>query len=233
MEKYLYLGLIAFTFFGPLSRSFESRIRYIQYWRSLLVGTLAVLVVFIPWDVHFTAEGYWGFSNRYVVGWKPLGLPIEEWLFFVVVPFACMFIYEVINLFFPWTDRGQKWPRVTAWILLVVTALGAAAFAERAYPALTFAFSALALALVLRYRVTWLGPFFRGWAISLVPFFLINGVLTGTGLDEPVVWYNNQENMGIRLGTIPAEDAFYGMFMMLLYTSAVEWHRTRSKKTNV
>ena len=154
-------------------------------------------------------------------------------LFFVAVPFACMFIYEVINLFFPWTDRGQKWPRVTAWILLVTAALGAAAFAERAYPALTFALTALALALVLRYRVSWLGPFFRGWAISLVPFFLINGVLTGTGLDEPVVWYNNQENMGIRLGTIPAEDAFYGMFMMLLYTSAVEWHRTRSKKTNV
>jgi lycopene cyclase domain-containing protein len=231
MEKYLYIGLIAFTFFGPLSRAFEPRIRYIQYWKSLLVATLAVYALFIPWDVFFTAQGHWGFTDRYVLGWKPLGLPIEEWLFFVVVPFACFFIYEVLNLFFPWTDKGQKWPRVVTWIVIGFSAFGAAFWADRAYPAATFFLLALALALGLRYRVTWLGPFLRAWGVSLVPFFMVNGVLTGTGLEEPIVWYNNEENSGIRLGTIPFEDAFYGMLMVFIYTATSEWHRKKSTTT--
>jgi lycopene cyclase domain-containing protein len=66
--------------------------------------------------------------------------------------------------------------------------------------------------------------------VGLVPFFLVNGVLTGMFLPEPIVWYNNAENMGLRLGTIPVEDALYGMFMMLMYTAGVHWSRSRFPK---
>jgi lycopene cyclase domain-containing protein len=134
-------------------------------------------------------------------------------------------------LFFPWTDKGQKWPRVVTWIVIGFSAFGAAFWADRAYPAATFFLLALALAMGLRYRVTWLGPFLRAWGVSLVPFFMVNGVLTGTGLEEPIVWYNNEENSGIRLGTIPFEDAFYGMLMVFIYTATAEWHRKKSTTT--
>ena len=50
------------------------------------------------------------------------------------------------------------------------------------------------------------------WLVHLLPFFTINGVLTAL----PIVWYNDNENLGIRLGTVPLEDAFYSLLLLLI-----------------
>jgi lycopene cyclase domain-containing protein len=57
---------------------------------------------------------------------------------------------------------------------------------------------------------------FTVYLLLLIPFFIVNGILTGTGLEEPVVWYNDEENLGIRLLTIPVEDVVYGFELFLL-----------------
>ena len=54
------------------------------------------------------------------------------------------------------------------------------------------------------------------YSVLLLPFFIVNGILTGTGLDSPVVWYNDNENLGLRVLTIPVEDIFYGMELIFL-----------------
>jgi lycopene cyclase domain-containing protein len=60
----------------------------------------------------------------------------------------------------------------------------------------------------------------------------VNGILTGTGIEEPIIWYNNDENLGIRIGTIPIEDIFYGMLLVLLNISLFEFFQKKSVKTN-
>ena len=65
-------------------------------------------------------------------------------------------------------------------------------------------------------KVSYLGRFLVSFIVLLIPFFLINGTLTGYFSGHPVVWYDDAENLGIRMGTIPLEDTFYAILMLLL-----------------
>ena len=60
----------------------------------------------------------------------------------------------------------------------------------------------------------------------------MNGILTGSGIEEQVVWYNDSENLGKRLGTIPVEDILYGMTLILLNYYLTELFRKIFTKTH-
>jgi lycopene cyclase domain-containing protein len=66
------------------------------------------------------------------------------------------------------------------------------------------------------FKAEWFGKAITVYALLLVPFLLVNGILTGTGLEEPVVIYNKTQNLNIRLFTIPVEDVFYGFELFVL-----------------
>jgi lycopene cyclase domain-containing protein len=57
-----------------------------------------------------------------------------------------------------------------------------------------------------------MGWFYLAYFVSLVPFLIVNGILTSL----PVVWYNNAHNLGIRLYTIPIEDTMYSLLLLLM-----------------
>lgn len=226
--EYLYLGLMGITLFVPLLRSFESRIAYYRSFKALFMSIGLTMLVFIPWDVFFTANGIWGFNPRYLVGISLFGLPVEEWLFFAAVPFSCIFIYRVLNYFFPrsWiTDKqAVSLARYFAWLSIGIAVLSWGSW---------YTFSAFLLlgALFLLHihvwKTRWLPDFFRAYAVILFPFLIINGVLTGFGIDEEIVWYNDDHNLGIRLFTIPVDDIFYGMALILMNLTWYEYFRGR------
>jgi lycopene cyclase domain-containing protein len=67
-------------------------------------------------------------------------------------------------------------------------------------------------------HIDWAGRVYKVYAWLLIPFLAVNGILTGTGLQEPIVWYNNNETMNFRILTIPFEDVFFGFELIFMTT---------------
>ena len=229
MERYTYLLLDVLSIAFPLLASFEKRLRFWRKWPGLFIGIGVMAAIFIPWDIAFTARGIWGFNERFLTGIHLAGLPMEEWLFFLMIPYACMFLYEVMRHFIKRDVLGSAAPRIAiaiAVVLLVVASFNL----DRSYTSITFISTAILLIYHTIRRTVWLGRFFIGYAISLIPFLLVNGMLTGTWLQAPIVWYNDQENLGIRIGTIPIEDSIYLLLLLLIVTTFYEAKIDRSSE---
>lgn len=214
--KFLYLLIDFFTVIVPLLFSFHRKINFYKTWKEFFIAAIPVAVLFIIWDSIFTHLGVWNFNPRYITGIYFFKLPIEEILFFICIPFSCVFTYYCLDKFYnlSWNTRVENIFCIPLSIFLLIIGL---LFPERLYTSVTFISTAFAC-LILKFivNINWFGKAVSVYLILLIPFLIVNGILTGTGLEEPVVRYNDLENLNIRLFTIPVEDVFYGFELILL-----------------
>ena len=221
--KFLYLLVDFFTIIIPFLFSFHPKIKFYKTWKQFFIATIVVALVFIIWDAVFTNLGVWSFNPRYLTGIYFLKLPIEEILFFICIPFSCVFTYFCLDKFYNigWSDKSEKRFVVILFIVLMLAAL---IYGARLYTSITFISTAfVCVFLKFIFRVTWFGKAITVYAILLIPFIIVNGILTGSGLPHPVVIYNRTEIMNIRLFTIPLEDVFYGLELFLLNLAIYKW----------
>ncbi len=214
MGNWLYLTLIVFTILVPLIRSFEPRISFYNNWKALFPAVSVVGVAFILWDMKFTEMGVWGFNPEYLTGIYISNLPLEECLFFVVIPYSSIFVFEVFEYFFT-RDLSLSTNRSLALIIGVANLIVAYLFSDQAYTFYSQLLCGLVLISIALLAPNMLKGFWRMFAIILIGFFLVNGFLTGSWIEGEVVWYSSSEIIGIRLGTIPVEDTFYGLSLIL------------------
>lgn len=229
MQKFLYLSLDLGSVLVPLLFSFYSKKHFASTWRAWLPAIVLPAIIFIVWDEWFTAMRVWGFNVNYLTGITFGHLPLEEILFFICIPYACLFTYVAVNYLKkeePFPDSGT---RVTWTLVIGLLALGIKNY-DRWYTVVTFlGLATFLLFLMLVVKPKFLGRFYFSYLFILIPFFLVNGVLTGSWIESPVVWYNDEENLGIRMGTIPFEDTFYGMLLILMNVTIYEALLSRSR----
>jgi len=227
--KYSYLIIDLGAILVPFIFSFHPNIKFNKTWKAFWLAAIITAIPFILWDMVFTKLGVWGFNSIYITGIHFFNLPIEELLFFICIPYACIFTWIWLqNLITRERFKGIE-PFITV-LLVSFLLMGAVFFYPRLYTSLTF--SALALVILFfKYilKVDWLGQFYFTYLILLIPFTIVNGLLTGTGLESPIVWYDNTQNMSIRLFTIPVEDIFYGMLLIMLNVFLYEFFKNKIK----
>lgn len=207
--------------------SFYPKANFSGKWRYVWPALLIPGIIFIAWDEIFTRLGVWGFNQKYLSGIYLGNLPLEEVLFFACIPYACLFTYEALNFLIKKDYLGPH-QKVISVILIVASVLIGAFSIDKWYTCTTF-FGLAGYIFLLQFigKVTFLGRFYLAYLFMLVPFFIVNGILTGSWIDDPVVWYNDAENLGLRAGTIPAEDIFYGMLLIMMNVSVFEWLQRR------
>lgn len=231
--RYLYLCLDIGSFIIPFIFSFHPRLQFYKKWRSLFAGITVMMLVFIPWDIIFTENGYWGFNPDYLIGFDFLGLPVEEWLFFICIPYACIFTHYALLKLVPKFSLSIQLTNYV-YVALVTTLILVLWYNyDRWYTFINFIYALIVLGLVYHFRRNLLQSFFATYLVILIPFFIVNGMLTGTGIDEQVVWYNNAENLGLRLLTIPVEDLIYNMGMLLTVLGITEYFEKRYSNVKI
>ncbi|THU38268.1 lycopene cyclase domain-containing protein [Niastella caeni] len=211
-----YLLINFFSVIVPFLFSFHPALRFYIHFKAFLAGNFITTACFIAWDMLFTCQKVWGFNDTYTLGYKLYNLPVEEVLFFICIPFACVFTYHCLTTFYKisWPHRPEK---IVILVLSLLLLSAGMVYLNRLYSAVTF-ISTGVLLLTLKFvcKVNWLPRFLTIYPLLLIPFFIVNGLLTGTGLQQPVVWYNNAETVGIRVLTIPVEDFVYGLELLLV-----------------
>lgn len=216
MKAFTYLLINFLTVIICFIFSFDKRIQFNKQFPAFLKASILVAIPFIAWDVWFTQHGVWWFNTNYTTGIIILGLPIEEWLFFICIPFACVFTFFCLDKFFnlSWADAFNN---IIVFVSVIVCVLMALLHHDKMYTFVTSMVTALTLIYLHFFaRVPWIGRASLVFLILMLGFFPVNGVLTGMGLESPVVNYNPQEFLNFRLITIPIEDAVYGYTQFLL-----------------
>lgn len=214
--SYLYLLLNLGSLSIPFLFSFHPKLKFYKHWKALFISIFITMLVFIPWDIIFTINAIWGFNESYFLGFKLFSLPIEEWLFFICIPYACVFTHYSLLHYFPKMALKLSKTKIISNILVFVLLLLCLTNYDKWYTFINFLLAVILLVLVSTKNLKLLSEFYMTFLVMLIPFFIVNGILTGSIIENEVVWYNNQENLGIRLFTIPIEDSVYAFSMILM-----------------
>ena len=222
----LYFKVLLFSFIIPFIFSFHQKIKFYKFFKQIAASLSIVGFFFIIWDIYFTKIGVWGFDKKHHSSIMLSNLPLEEVLFFFVIPFVCVFTYfvlsekKVLNL-----NINTTFLKLICILLIVLAVL----FFKNAYTISVLILTILILLYIIYYRPDWIGYFFSMYLIiHAFPFLLVNGVLTGYITDLPPVWYDSNNIIGVRLGTIPVEDFLYSFILLFLNTSLFEYLRKKT-----
>ncbi len=211
--EYLIFNLLVIS--GPLIFGFFRSFYFVDKWLPAAGSIILVGIPYIIWDALVTGQ-HWTFNSHYVTGAYISGLPVEEWLFFFTVPFACLFSWEMITR--NTEDRvfaGMRRLRPYLYLLPVAGVLMFSRGVE--YTGLVFIFIGIAIFAdhFLRTDLILSRRFYIYLGLIILFTLVFNGYLTA----RPVVLYGEAYQLGWRIITIPVEDFGYGISLLFLNTS--------------
>jgi lycopene cyclase domain-containing protein len=217
MSTYLLIDILIIIL--PLIVSFFPYLSYYKKFPSVLFSIIAGGLFFVSWDIIATMRGDWSFNPAHVMGITFAGLPLEEVLFFLFVPYSLLLLYEQAAFIFK--DRTVPWKQGAGYAAGMILILLSFLFTGKNYTFIAV-FSAGIVLLGMSFFYSGIIERLAFWAYFLSGFqlfILFNYFLTSL----PVVIYSPTAVSGIRFLTIPIEDFFYNFALMSVYLAFYLW----------
>lgn len=110
MAHLTYLALLAGCLLGTAPLELLLRTRVYARWRRLLPALVPTVIVFVAWDLYAIHRHQWTYDQRWMTGvLLPGRLPLEELLFFVVIPTCSVLTLEAVRRRRPqWTIGDEQ-----------------------------------------------------------------------------------------------------------------------------
>lgn len=211
MSTYLIINILIIIF--PLLLSFDKNLVYFKKLPGLFFSILIVSSAYIVWDIFATKRGDWAFNPKHLVGIYFFDLPLEEILFFITVPYSCIFIYETVKFYSK--EKTLHLNKYIFHLIALAFIVFAIIFRHQHYTFTVSIFTGIFFLLAIYIKPNLLSSF-HYWLtmlISFIPFLIVNYFLTSI----PVVTYNDSAFFGERFITIPLEDFLYSFSMISLW----------------
>lgn len=211
-QNYLYLLILLVLAGITLFLFIKKSIVFIMEFKYMLPAVIFSGTIFIMLNIRFLQAGIIRFNENFLVGKNILNLPVEEWLFLLIISLFAFSVYILVNVKFEKFEKPNLF-YIISILLLVGFATEAWFSRQKLVPFFVFFLLAIYLGYTLlrnRFKPH-LTKFYISYLIVVVPFFLIKLVLNAL----PVILYNNDFTLGIRLAGIPVEQ-FANLFLLML-----------------
>ena len=104
MGRFAYVAVLAGCALGTIWLEFALRTRVYRRWLRLILSVIPVAIVFCSWDLYAISRGQWTFDPLQTLGWVlPGSLPIDEVLFFIIIPICSILAFEAVR-------SATRWP---------------------------------------------------------------------------------------------------------------------------
>jgi lycopene cyclase domain-containing protein len=214
MSLYLIIELLIVAI--PLTLSFDKKMQFFRKWKSVVLSLIIVGSLFVTWDILFTKSGIWGFNPEYHASYEVFHLPLEEWLFFVVIPYASIFIHYSIEFVHPKLVLSDIITKTISFTLIFIFLIITILSIDKIYSFTVSLLTLVSLLIGLFDKSKVLNRYYISFLVIILPFIIFNGVLTGTFIKGEVFWYNELAIWKIRFSSIPLEDFAYAFDLILL-----------------
>lgn len=98
IDRFQYLLLMGACLLITLPLEFVLGARVWRSPRRLMIALAPAVVIFVAWDILAIARGHWDYGRDYITGWRlPGNLPVEELVFFIVIPICSLLTYEAVG----------------------------------------------------------------------------------------------------------------------------------------
>jgi len=98
VQKWNYMAMLIFTICGSFWLEIALKVGVLRRIKRVALSVLPISILFLIWDAYAISQGHWFFDRKQILGiYGPLDIPLEEYLFFIVIPLAAIMTIEGVT----------------------------------------------------------------------------------------------------------------------------------------